>query len=227
MPNVFALNGKWYLTCLTGNYYGNRGGFDDPYIANGTMFAVSDRPEGPYRETGDNVLLGATHDSPITVRAFEFQGEMHILYTDRERAGHTNAGELTFGTISTPKLLRTRGEQLYVAYSPRIESEIIGEPIGRDALPGNAQHRKALGATLADARCEMELGRDDHREFTLWLGHCALGHCAESFIFEVDLELTSGLAAGLAIRLGQGQDGAVVAVDANAGEVFFGTTAAL
>ena len=224
VPNVFQLNGKWFLTCLTGNYYGNRANFDDPNIANGTMFAVADRPEGPYRETGDNLLLGATHDSPITIRAFDFEGQTHILYTDRERTGQTDAGELTFGTTSTPKLLRTRGDQLYVAYSPRIESEIAGELIGQNAPPKLRPTEKPWGQLWPMPSVKWNWDTTITGSSRSGWGIAPLGISAESYIFEADLQIHSGLAAGLAIRLGKGQDGAVVALDAEANEVFFGTT---
>ncbi len=224
VPNVFQLNGKWYLTCLTGNYYGNRDCFDDPNVANGTMFAVSDRPEGPYHETGDNLLLGATHDSPITVRTFTFDGETYILYTDRERSGFTNGGELTFGTISTPKLLRTRGDQLIVVYSPRIECEISGEPIGKNAPPVMRPTEKPWGQLWPMPGVRWNWEQTISGSSRSGWGIAPLGVQAESFIFEADVEIRSGKAAGLAIRLGSGQDGAVVALDAECSEVYFATT---
>jgi hypothetical protein len=57
----FEMGGKWYMICLTGHEYGNRGIFTDPHTTRGTMYAVAERPEGPYREfKDDNVLLGMT-----------------------------------------------------------------------------------------------------------------------------------------------------------------------
>jgi beta-fructofuranosidase len=49
VPDVFQLDGRWYMTCLTGEWYGNRGIFADPWAVGGTIYAVSDRPDGPYR----------------------------------------------------------------------------------------------------------------------------------------------------------------------------------
>ena len=47
VPDVFELDGRWFMTCLTGNSYGNRGIFSEPRATTGTIFAVADRPEGP------------------------------------------------------------------------------------------------------------------------------------------------------------------------------------
>ncbi len=60
MPDVYQIDGTWYLTCLTGNRYGNRGFFSDPTVVLGTIYAVAERAEGPYHmHPDDNVLLGA------------------------------------------------------------------------------------------------------------------------------------------------------------------------
>jgi hypothetical protein len=44
--------------------HGTRGIFSDPNMINGTMYAVSDRPEGPYHELADNVPVAARSAGP-------------------------------------------------------------------------------------------------------------------------------------------------------------------
>ncbi|MBE0697053.1 MAG: glycoside hydrolase family 68 protein, partial [Anaerolineaceae bacterium] len=67
VPDVFFLDGRWYMTCLTGNRYGNRGIFSDPSVILGTIYAVADQAEGPYHMLpGDNVLLGGQTHSGYT-----------------------------------------------------------------------------------------------------------------------------------------------------------------
>ena len=47
-PEVFPLDGRWYLTCLTGNTHGNRPPMSTR-ARHGLDVWVSERPE-PYRE---------------------------------------------------------------------------------------------------------------------------------------------------------------------------------
>ena len=51
VPEVFFLDGKWYLLCLTGNLYGqhNRSS-DNNFGGTTTIYAVADKPQGPYKE---------------------------------------------------------------------------------------------------------------------------------------------------------------------------------
>ena len=83
VPDVFFLNGKWYLTCLTGNNYGNRGIFSDPFVTYGTVYAVADKPEGPFFELpDDNVLMGGIdYHAGHSLRSVLFKGKMYAFYT--------------------------------------------------------------------------------------------------------------------------------------------------
>jgi len=75
VPEVFPLDGRWYMTCLTSSVHGNRGGFTDPNVLRGTMYAVADHPAGPYREiTGDNVLINGH-----SCRSLVYKGERYIF----------------------------------------------------------------------------------------------------------------------------------------------------
>ena len=71
MPEVFFLDGRWYMICLTSTGHGNRGGFSDPKVTRGTICAMTERPEGSYREVEDhNVLMvgipGASAETGIS-----------------------------------------------------------------------------------------------------------------------------------------------------------------
>ena len=80
VPDVFELDGAWYMTCLAGHRYGNRGFFSDPNVGHGTIYAVSDRPEGPYLENHtDNVLIGSTVTG-YSCRSIVYEGQRHLLY---------------------------------------------------------------------------------------------------------------------------------------------------
>jgi hypothetical protein len=211
---VFELDGRWYLTALTGDWYGNFGLLGDPYATRGTIYAVSDRPEGPYRELDDNCLIVGDDCAPLSCRSVAFQGQRYILYTDRERDNLANSGTPWFGTITTPKLLATRGVYLVARYSPRIESRVTGEPIGQTAPPtrhdlecwGQAWRSCPASRWTCNAKTIQGQSR------TGW-GVTQFAAEGENFIYQADVELT-GRAAGLAFRMDDGRAGGVLAYDA-------------
>ena len=79
--DVFPLGGKWWMTCLTSHGHGNRGGFADPNVVRGTIVAVADKPEGPYREPVPGyVLLGGDLTAGNTVSTVEFEGKRYAIF---------------------------------------------------------------------------------------------------------------------------------------------------
>ncbi len=221
VPEVFQMNGRWYMTCLTGHWYGNRGYWADPNLICGTIFAVAEQPEGPFEEVvKDNALMAGRTTAPLSCRSFFFEGEQHVLYTDRERIGRTDAGDMTWGTLSTPKVYRTDGDRLYAAYLPRIETEVTKELIGPDRPPveltdrvwGKVWQMPTVRWTREDAiHGESRTGWDVMR----------FDAAAESFIFEATITIESGEAAGLALRMDDPMMGAVVALEAEQQAVAF------
>jgi hypothetical protein len=226
-PDVFCLNGRWYLTALTGNWYGNRGIWSDPNLVDGTMYAVADRPEGPYRELADNAFIAGRSTAPLICKSVLFEGERYVLYTDRERVGYADHGALGgIGTISTPKVLKTDGERLLAAYSPRVEQRITRELVGRgsppvrDPAPTWGQTwpmpvaRWTWGDTIVGA------------SRTGWEVATLRGAAVESCILEATIVIEEGVAAGIAFRMDGPKTGSVVALDAAEGSVFFSETPA-
>ena len=227
VPDVFELNGKWYMTCLTGEHYGNRGIFSDPNIREGTIYAVADNPQGPFDELRDNVLIGAHSAVPLSCRTVLFKGERYIMYTDRERYDRSDSGASAYGTISTPKLLDTDGDRLFMKYSQLIESHVIAELITPSKLPAIESgtelcvwpyHWRMSSATWV--RSDNEIIGNSR---TGW-GVLSFDESAESFIYEADITIEEGVAAGLAIRFKNHNHGAIVAMDAIEQSVFYGET---
>lgn len=199
VPDVFELNGRWYLTCLA---YGYRGLWSDPNLVTGTLYAVAEQPEGPYHELADSALIAARRMSTVSCRSVAFEGDRYLLYTDMERDGHTDNGEGVFGSLTTPKVLRTDGDRLYAAYSSRIESCVVEELIGPHKLPSLRLRGYTWGQgwwNMPSASWESGEGiRGLSR--TGW-GIAPLGVTAESFVFEATIVLTEGVAAGFAMRM--------------------------
>lgn len=208
VPDVFPLNGLWYLICLTGNAYGNRGIFTDPHLTCGTIYAVADRPEGPFRELADNVFLGGGVTTPIAARSVAFLDDLFVMYTDRERVGRTDNGPATLGTLTTPKLLRTSGDRLVAKYSPLIERK-VGEVLfssHRDRpKPPEIPWGQIWPMTSARWTAEDTIhGRCDRG----WAVQ-PLTDEARSFILEARVELDSAAAAGVVLRTKGHQPGAM------------------
>ena len=81
VPDVFKLGEKWYLIALTGDVYGQKQRWSDPHITAATIVFQADRPEGPFEEVKDNLLLASTGQQGYSARTVERQGERLMLYT--------------------------------------------------------------------------------------------------------------------------------------------------
>ena len=222
VPDVFCLEGRWFLTCLTGNQYGNRGLFSDRYATRGTIYAVADRPEGPYREIeGDTVLMCGDAQCGYSCRSFLFQGERNVLYT--QSPAHWVA------TLSPPMLLRaTPDGRLRMAYSPRVQGwrtrtlVEVGQTPPVQRLPychpqwnvSGGEWRIEGGAYWGQSRTGWQIAD--------------LGPGAPSVEAEARVTLQRGTAAGLALRANTNSVWAggdlVIALDAAEGCVFVART---
>jgi beta-fructofuranosidase len=196
-PDVFFLNGRWWMTCNAGHHYGARAGFSDPYVTWGTIYASAERIEGPYRQGEDNVLIGSMEFNGFCCRSAVWKGRRYLFYGQGERIDGRDRGKPTTGTITTPKeLLVSPQGNLQPVYSPlieqRAERELIAQPTsselieigGRFGTPGewNAGAKQIL-ATSPKSWSVRICGPD-----------------AESFIFTADLSLQSGRGIGLLFR---------------------------
>jgi len=214
VPDVFPLNGRWYLTALTGDWYGNHGIFSDSHATRGTIYAVSDRPEGPYEELDDNCLVVGDLCAPLTCRTVEFGGIRYALYVDREREGRSNSEPIWFGTISTPKIVDTRGDHLVLRYSPLIESRVTDllvdpmKPAVKHPQECWGQNWKSCPASHW-SYAETISGSSQ----TGW-GVTQFDVSGADLIYESTIEMKSGRAAGLAIRMDNSHEGIVIAYDA-------------
>jgi len=214
VPDVFFMDGRWYMTCLTGNVYGKRHVFSDPNLSFGTIYLVADHPAGPFYELKDNVLLGAKSPMPLSVRSFMWEGERHILYTDRERINRRDREEVFFGTITTPKLLRTSGDTLQVVYCPRIEKKVKGECVF-DWNSIRAQWSKPWGQIWPLQSGTLEQGDNIRLGNPNCWSVMALGQTPESFILEADVTLEGCLAAGFSMRHADHMNGDFLMLDAD------------
>lgn len=87
VPDVYFLNGKWYLTFLTHSSFGAKGSFSDSNVQSGTIYASAETPRGPFIEGSDNVFIGGTTKSGFTCRTFIFKGKRYVMYIDKSKNG--------------------------------------------------------------------------------------------------------------------------------------------
>ncbi len=194
VPDVYQVDGKWYLTCLTGNRYGNRGYFSDQTILGGTIYAVADCPEGPYQMIpGDNVLIGGQSNIGYTCRTMEFGGIRYAFYTQPVVEGPA--------TLSPPMELRTiSGGCLRLAFSERakgLRKKTLISPGDRTEivkLPYNMSHWALHGGSWS------LLENVYHGEAETGWQTADLGIGAENVEFSADISLTRGSAVGFVFR---------------------------
>ncbi len=194
VPDVFEIDGRWYLTCLTGSQYGNRGGFSDRYATRATIYAVADRPEGPYREIdGDNVLICGDRSCGFSCRSFIFQGHRRVIYV-QEAAPQTI-------TLSPPLRVTTAaGGRLRLAYDPAVQGWRAQPLIAADSprplagLPCNHEQWNVRGGDW-----QLNHGRYAGRSASSYQV-ASLGAGAPSVEFEAVVTIAAGAAGGLVLR---------------------------
>jgi len=194
VPEVFPLGGRWYMTCLTGNMHGNRPPLSDPYVLSGTMYAVADRPEGPYREIeGDNVLIAGTPPCPHSCRSVEFEGQRYVIST--QETGATN-------TLSPPMLARALPDgRLRLAYSPRTAAMRQQTLIQPGGCPPIVHMPLPLGHWCPLLSGEWALdGEGYHGVSRTGWQTADLGIGVRDMEVEARLTLHSGVACGLILR---------------------------
>jgi beta-fructofuranosidase len=194
VPDIFPLNGKWYMTCYTGTGHGNRGIFSDHNVIRGSIYAVSDKPEGPYHKIeGDNVY-GAAAPLLNSTRTVEFKGKRYAFSTV-DVPGHG-------GTLTHPALVVAQPDgKLRLAYAP------ITASLRQKTLisPDNTPSIKSLPFPIAQwARFPAGIW---HLEDGVYIGESRtgwqtadLGVGSKNIEIESNITIESGAAAGLVYR---------------------------
>lgn len=119
VPNVFFMNGKWYMTLMTGTRYGAKGAVDDPNLNSYIIWVSSDTPDGNFKREKDNVFLGSTRiNNGYALRCVEFQDKLYALYVDRSEYG---------AAISLPKEVRVENGVIKPFYTPILKKLRTGK----------------------------------------------------------------------------------------------------
>jgi len=190
VPDVYCINGKWYLTMLSGNNYCGRGVTNDEYVSNCTIYAVSDSPIGPFIEPENNILIGGISNSGFTCRTVLKDDKRYLMYVDR-----------SFGceTLSLPKEIKVNSQgELAVYFAECVEklrTEIlIDQTILPEIkeLPNTSFAWKTLGGSY-----KIEDGKYIAKTVEQSWQAAGFGICSKSIEYNVDITLCDAKAAGL------------------------------
>ena len=210
--DVFPLGGKWWMTCLTTHGHGNRGGYSDPNIVRGTIVAVADQPEGPYREPAPGyALLGGDFTAGNTVSTVEFEGKRYALFQEGQ-------------FLSPPlELDVTPNGRLRLMWNPR-QNAWRGRSLLPAKLPAPADLLTHHTGGVTAGKWELAAdGSYRGKSRTGWQV-ADLGFGAADMEVEATVTLESGIAAGLVLRANRSAPAPkgdfVFALDAKDGCVF-------
>jgi hypothetical protein len=198
VPDVFFLSGKWWMTCLTGNGYGARADFNDPNIRNGTIYASSDKLEGPYTIGPDRILIGSSEPNGYSCRTVEFQGKRYLFYTQRERSGRVDHGAPTHGTMTTPKELRVSADGKLEAVYSRLVENCVGKPVVQGVSVAELTEIPDWRWGTPGAWTESGQAIEVVSPFS-WTTR-AFGPALSSFVLTGDVELATGRSIGILFR---------------------------
>ena len=216
VPDVFELDGQWYMTCLTGHGYGSRGMFSDPRVTWGTIYALADLPEGPYTELSENVLIGAAEPNTISCRSAEFEGRRYLFYTLKQKDDRTDGGELCHGVLSIPKELRTAGDgRLLPCYSDRVNP---GEEL---RLNWNRFEDGSRGMIFSPGRWRVDGGCCRGVVRSGWGRYVLEEPQAGDFLLCARVRMEKGIGAGVVFRHKDAGNSAAAILDFDAQEILY------
>ncbi len=123
VPEVFFLEGKWYMLCLTGNLYGQRSNTGQPEWTSATIQAVAEKPEGPFTEIYGAEVLGSYRDEGFCAKTLLLDGHRYIFYTQGEAVCGSH-----FGSIALPSELKVSDGKVVPCWCAPLDL-VVGEPV--------------------------------------------------------------------------------------------------
>jgi beta-fructofuranosidase len=214
VPDLFELDGRWFLLHSTSHRMGTRFPTCDPALTAGTFVLWAERPEGPYTRPPQDVLVGspAHRMTAYVCRTVETPlGRLAYYHNAYPPPGEGAAGRGTArrprGSFALPKALAVDDQGLKLRYLPLLE------PYRREALlPPLAE---ATPAAFRTPPAEWDL-RGDAAEGRVEYGTAACLLAAEALdaLVTTTLTIEEGQAAGLAVRIGPQGRGLAVILDA-------------
>ncbi len=210
VPDVFYLDGRWYMTLLINNEYGSRDLFEEQELVTGTIYAVSDKLEGPYHVEKDNVILASRRYNGITCRSVDFEGKKYVLYTMTERKGNIDQGEPALGRLSSPKEYRLINGKLRATYANLLNEKLGCNRVNETVLQNPTDDYRLIYDT--PGKWEVVGDTVVGRTATCWSRY-QLPLKERTFSFSATIKMEEGAAAGLMICQKDGYSGYGVILD--------------
>jgi beta-fructofuranosidase len=128
VPDVYELDGKWYMTMLCGTRYLGRSCCNDDYSISCTTYAVAKNPRGPFFDPEDNILLsGGILSCGFTCRSVVKDGRRYLFYVDGSYGG---------STLSLPKEIKVNANgELGAYYADILKGCRVNTLISSDTMP--------------------------------------------------------------------------------------------
>ncbi len=194
VPDVFYMDGKWVLTCLTGMNYSGRAVTEDPYASNATIVAYSESPYGPFVEEKDNILIAGPVQSGFTCRSVMRDGKRLLYYIDRAANGNA---------LSLPKELQLNDGVLrahYCSLTTLHQTEPL--PLSDVFAETNSFAWKTYGGTAvreADGSLRLTTTEKDYHAVSYLMPPCVSEAGAAMLRANIEIDAEGG---GLFIRAG-------------------------
>lgn len=206
VPEVFCLQGRWYMLCLTGNRYGQRGLVDDPRLREATIYAVADKVTGPYTlMENDNLVFGSIFQQGYCGKTIQWKGERVLFFTQGEMKDGC-----PHGSISFPHALRTTADgRLRAMWYEPLETQYQPLPAPTPLDISDGRYGSRMQFTVQDGRYTMDCPPD-------W-ALLPLDSRITNGMIMCDVTLTNARSAGVVVRLQEDvmQGGLCVLLDAS------------
>ena len=191
VPEVFFLDGKWYMLCLTGNLYGQRSNTGQPDWVVSTIQAVAERPDGPFREIRGAEVLGSYRWEGFSAKTVEYHGRRYMFYTQGETCegcGH--------GSVSLPSELKVIDGRLVPCWCAPLD-KIIGEEVVGEKTPFENFNRGCFGTVGSWSRDDSGIiSGNVECDWSQFLWDEPLDDC----FFSADVKTGTASSAGIVIR---------------------------
>ncbi len=205
VPEVFYLQGRWYMLCLTGNRYGQRGQVDDARLREATIYAVADKVTGPYTlMKRDNLVFGSIFPQGYCGKTVAWRGDRVLFFTQGEMKDGC-----PHGSISFPHALKATADgRLRVMWYQPLEAQYQPLPMPAPLDISDGRWGSRLHWAAEDGRYTLDCPPD-------W-ALLPLDTLMADGMVVCDVTLTTARSAGIVLRLREDvtQGGLCVLLDA-------------
>ena len=214
VPDVFELDGRWFLLHSTSHRMGSRFPTCDPDLTAGTFVLWARDPQGPYERPPRDVLVGspAHRMTAYVARTAETPLGRIAYYHNAYPPPDDGTARRPRGSVALPKALAADERGLTLRYLPLLEPyrgvalapPLAAAPAPASGLPPGDWTLDGDGAGAASRTAPAA---------------CLLRGRRRDLLLTTTLTIEAGQAAGLGLRVDARGRGLAVILDARAGSV--------